>query len=102
MTEENILQLLTLITFLFIILIVKFNKRILVFNLLLFFFYSLYFYYGLYYQRSEGRALGWVVLIYLVTGLHLFFTICYLVYQFVRSRVRLKQISSKANKPNND
>ncbi|MES2654902.1 MAG: hypothetical protein V4620_04890 [Bacteroidota bacterium] len=80
MTEENILLLLSAITFLFIALSAKFSKKFSFFNALGFILYSVYLYFGLYYKGGENQWAGFYF-ICIVTGLHLLLVICYLVYQ---------------------
>lgn len=80
MNEENILQLLSAITFLFITLSVKFNKKFFLFNTVAFVLYTAYLYFGLYYKGGENQWAGFYF-ICIVTGLHLLLVICYLVYR---------------------
>lgn len=80
MTEENTLQLLSAITFLFIVLSVKFSKKFFFFNTLGFILYSAYLYFGLYYKGGEKQWAGFYF-ISIVTGIHLILVLCYLVYQ---------------------
>lgn len=98
MTEENTLQLLSAITFLFIVLSAKFNKKFSLFNVLGFILYTAYLYYSLYYDGREGKSMAWVALIYLATGIHLFLVLCYLVYK-IAIVILQKSFKGKSGRP---
>ncbi len=87
MTEEQTLYLLSFIAALYFLLSFKYFKNWGKLNLLIFILYTSYFYYGLLFQRSEGRAMGWVAFIYLVTGLHLTCIAIYTVAAFIYKKV---------------
>ena len=86
MTEEQILYLLSLIAALYYLLSFKYYKSWGKLNLLIFLVYTSYFYYGLFFQSTEGRALGWVILIYMFTGLHLIFSVIYSIVIFLKNK----------------
>jgi hypothetical protein len=79
MTEEQILYLLSFIAALYFLLSFKYYKNWGKLNLVIFIIYTSYFYYGLFFQRTEGRALGWVISVYIVTGLHVTFSAIYTI-----------------------
>jgi hypothetical protein len=84
MKEENILYILTAVTFVSIALTLVFSRIFFIVNLSIYILYSSYFYFGLYYQGSEGRSLGWLLSNLFFTGLHLIIVVIYLIIRFIK------------------
>jgi hypothetical protein len=61
-----------------------YNKQFAIINIVIFLTYSISFYYGLYFYGEEGKSLGWLVLLIIITLIHIFFIGIYIIRKIMK------------------